>query len=129
MEVLAQLRPKRLLLGEGSGEDTPHLGCLSWAETFGAEVLDLNADERVRREIHDAQRHPIPVRVARTALEIFRVPSALPKTHDYVIVTLGIRDLVRGAIPKPDRPEVHQEHPAMNRNLALLARELAPQLA
>ncbi|MEN3011036.1 MAG: DUF362 domain-containing protein [Candidatus Bipolaricaulaceae bacterium] len=132
LEVLAQLRPKRLILGEGSSEDTlqafRNFGYLPWAEAFGAEVLDLNADECVWREIYDAQGNPIPVRVAKTALESFRVSLALPKTHDYVIVTLGIKNLVMGAIPKPDKPKVHQGYPAMNWNLALLARELAPQL-
>ncbi|MFN3930050.1 MAG: DUF362 domain-containing protein, partial [Thermoflexus sp.] len=133
LEVLRQLRPHRLILAEGSSEDTLQafqtFGYLPWAEKYGAEVLDLNSDASVIREVYDALGNPVPVRIAQTALTSFRVSLAVPKTHDCVIVTLGIKNLVVGAIQKPDKPKIHQGYPAINLNLALLARELAPHLS
>lgn len=133
LEVLSQLRPKKLILGEGSSEDTlqafQNFGYLPWAEKYGAEVLDLNSDASVIREVYDAHGNPIPVRIAQTALTSFRVSLAVPKTHDCVIVTLGIKNLVVGAIQKPDKPRIHQGYVAINWNIALLARELAPHLS
>lgn len=132
LEVLSQLRPKRLVLGEGSSEDTlqafQNFGYLPWAERYGAEVLDLNQDAYVLRTVYDAKGNPISLKIAQTALESFRVSLAKPKTHDCVIVTLGIKNLVVGAIPKPDKVKIHQGYAAINVNLALLARELAPHL-
>jgi len=133
LEVLSQLRPKRLILGEGSSEDTlrafENFGYLFWAEKFGAEVLDLNTDEFEIRYVYNSQGQRIPVKIAKTALYSFRVSLAKPKTHDTVIVTLGIKNLVVGAIQKPDKPKIHQGYPATNLNIALLARELAPHLS
>lgn len=132
LEVLGQLHPKRLILAEGSSEDTlqafRNFGYLTWAEKLGAEILDLNQDASVVREVYDAQGNPIPVRVAKTALQSFRVSLAKPKTHDCVIVTLGIKNLVVGAIQKPDKFKIHQGYVAINLNIALLARKLAPNL-
>jgi len=133
LEVLSQLRPERLILGEGSSENTlqafQNFGYLFWAEKFGAEILDLNADDFETRYVYDSQGQRIAVRIAKTALDSFRVSLARPKTHDTVIVTLGIKNLVVGAIQKPDKPKIHQGYPATNLNLALLARELAPHLS
>lgn len=128
LEVFAKLRPKRLILGEASSEDTlkafRNFGYLTWAEKFGAEVLDLNRDDFEIREVYDGRGNLIPVQIAKTALTSFRVSLAKPKTHDCVIVTLGIKNLVVGAIQNPDKPKIHQGYPAINLNLALLAREL-----
>lgn len=133
LEVLSQLHPKALILGEGSSEDTleafRNFGYLRWAERFGAQVLDLNRDEFELRQVYDAWGNKISVRIAKTALTSFRVSLAKPKTHDCVIVTLGIKNLVVGAIQNPDKAKIHQGYPAINLNLALLARELAPHLS
>ncbi|MCS7240270.1 MAG: DUF362 domain-containing protein [Candidatus Bipolaricaulota bacterium] len=133
LEVLHQLRPKRLILGEGSSEDTlqafKNFGYLAWVEKFGAEILDLNQDAFELRTVYDAKGNPISIRIAKTALTSFRVSLAKPKTHDCVIVTLGIKNLVVGAIQKPDKPKIHQGYAAINLNIALLARELAPHLS
>ncbi|MGB9756961.1 MAG: DUF362 domain-containing protein [Candidatus Bipolaricaulaceae bacterium] len=133
LEVFPKLRPKKLVLAEGSSEDTlkafGNFGYLPWAEKFGADVLDLNNEEFEIREVYDDRGTPIPVRIAKTPLKSFRVSLAKPKTHDCVIVTLGIKNLVVGAIQNPDKPKIHQGYPAINLNLALLARELRPDLS
>lgn len=132
LKVLSQLPPKKLVLGEGSSEDTlrafQNFGYLPWAEKYGAEVVDLNEDAYEIRDVYDARGNLLPVRISKTSLASFRVSLAQPKTHDCVIVTLGIKNMVVGAIQKPDKPKVHQAFPALNLNIALLARELAPHL-
>lgn len=132
-EFLSRYDPKRIILGEGSAEDTlaafRNFGYLELAERYGAEILDLNRDRAVPFTVYDASGRPREVPVARTALESVRVSVALPKTHDTVIVTCTLKNLAVGAIQRPHKWDIHQRHPAINLNIALLSRALCPHLA
>ncbi|HIP99119.1 TPA: DUF362 domain-containing protein [Candidatus Bipolaricaulota bacterium] len=133
LEFIAGYDPRRIILGEGSAEDTlkafRNFGYLEVAERSGAEVLDLNRDRAVPVTIYDRQGRPRKVPVARTALESVRASVALPKTHDTVIVTAAVKNLAVGAIQRPHKWTIHQGYPAINLNIALLARRLLPHLA
>ncbi len=132
LEAVTAHRPRKVILGEGSAADTweafRNFGYIPVAKRYGAELLDLNADETVELPAYGAQGEEIPVRVSRTALESFRVSVALPKTHDTVIVTLSLKNMVMGAIHKGDKWTVHQGYPAINVSLAALARHLLPHV-
>ncbi|RLE63923.1 MAG: hypothetical protein DRJ38_06440, partial [Thermoprotei archaeon] len=52
-----------------------------------------------------------------------------PKTHDTVIATLSIKNVVVGAILPRDRSKIHQGYKAINLSLAYLATFLMPKLA
>jgi uncharacterized protein (DUF362 family) len=133
LEFIAGYAPRRIILGEGSAEDTlkafRNFGYLEVAERYGAEVLDLNRDRAVPLTIYDREGRPRKVPVARTALESVRVSVALPKTHDTVIITAAVKNLAVGAIQRPHKWAIHQGYPAINVNIALLARRLFPHLA
>ncbi|MCD5408909.1 DUF362 domain-containing protein [Candidatus Bipolaricaulota bacterium] len=133
LEFVVGYNPKRIILGEGSAEDTlrafRNFGYLQLARRYGAEVLDLNRDQAVSLTIYDREGRPRRVPVARTALESVRVSVALPKTHDTVIVTATVKNLAVGAIRRPHKWDIHQGYPAINVNIALLSRRLFPHLA
>jgi len=133
LDFLTKYDPKRIILGEGSAEDTlkafRNFGYLEVAKRYGAEILDLNRDEAVPLSIYDWGGRPRKVPVAKTALESVRVSVALPKTHDTVVITASLKNMVVGAIRNPDKPAIHQGYPAINLNLALLGRHLRPHVA
>ncbi len=133
LEAVAAHDPKRIIVGEGSAVDTDKafrtFGYHRLAERFDVEFLDLNRDRYEILEAFGRNGERIPVRVARTALESFRISVALPKTHDTVIVTLSLKNMVVGAIQGGDKPKIHQGYPAINLTLAYLARWLRPDLS
>jgi uncharacterized protein (DUF362 family) len=133
LEVLAAHDPKRLIVGEGSAGDTfrafENFGYLKLKRKYDVELLDLNKDRSVKLTIYDRDARPFPVPVARTALESVRVSVAIPKTHDTVIITCALKNLVMGSVQQPHKLRVHQGYPAINLNLALLGLRLAPHLS
>ncbi len=74
-------------------------------------LFDLNTDEGVPLQAFDRHLRPITLLAARTVLDADLVISVgPPKTHDFVIVTLSIKNTVMGTLishfaptPPPDR--------------------------
>ncbi|MGC9530278.1 MAG: DUF362 domain-containing protein [Candidatus Bipolaricaulaceae bacterium] len=133
LEFVAAHDPRRIIVGEGSAEDTrcafANFGYARVAEQFAVELVDLNQDQTIPAVVYDRRGRPHSVPVARTALESVRVSLTRPKTHDTVIVTAGLKNLAVGAITRPHKVEIHQGYAAINVNLALLAGQLFPHLS
>lgn len=71
-------------------------------DEYGVELRDLNGDETVEVVVRDRRLRPMRLRLARTVAEAdFRVSVCPPKTHDTVIVTLSIKNIVMGALVNP----------------------------
>ncbi len=69
------------------------------ASTYGAELLDLNHDEPVPVRVYDRKLRPLRLHVARTVLESdFRISVGPPKTHDVVMVTLSLKNMIMGSL-------------------------------
>jgi len=105
--VLDWLRPRYdgpITIGEGAAtSDTfdgyRNFGYLDLAEDYDVQFVDLNRDQWVPIEIYDRNLSPMTVRVARTTLESdFRISVGPPKTHDAVIVTLSLKNIVVGSL-------------------------------
>ena len=105
--VLDWLRPRYdapITIGEGAaGSDTfdgyRNFGYLNLAEEHSVRFVDLNQDQWAPVQICDRRLRPMAVRVARTALESdFRISVGPPKTHDAVIVTLSLKNMVMGSL-------------------------------
>jgi len=105
--VLDWLRPRYdapITIGEGAaGSDTfdgyRNFGYLNLAEEHSVRFVDLNQDQWAPVQIYDRRLRPMGVRVARTALESdFRISVGPPKTHDAVIVTLSLKNMVMGSL-------------------------------
>ncbi|RLF24878.1 MAG: hypothetical protein DRN15_01180 [Thermoprotei archaeon] len=128
---------KEVLIAEGptlgSFEDgLRNYGYLKLKEDYNVEFLDLNKDPDYEViEVYDKQlKRTIKVRVSRTALESdFRISVCRPKTHDTVVVTLAIKNMVVGSILNGDKSKIHQDYLAINMSIALLATVLMPHLA
>mgnify|MGYP003879343011 CR=1 FL=1 len=106
-------------------------GYLSLAEEYDVEFLDLGEDDYEVVEIWDSRfRRGVRVRVSRTVLESdYLISVVRPKTHDTVVVTLTIKNVVMGAVQPGWRRLVHQGYAAINLNIAYLARLMKIKLA
>jgi len=134
LDVLSRHYSGEITLGEG-----PALGNLSDAlrnfgyqkliEEYGLNVVDLNEDEYAELEGVDSGLRPLKFRVSKTLLESdYIVSVAKPKTHDCVIVTLSIKNVVVGGLVRGEKSKIHQGTKAINLNIAKLARHVMPSL-
>ena len=105
--VLDWLRPRYdapITIGEGAAlSDTfdgyRNFGYLDLAEEYNVRFVDLNQDEWKPVQVYDRKLRPMEVRVARTTLESdFRISVGPPKTHDAVIVTLSLKNMIVGSL-------------------------------
>jgi uncharacterized protein (DUF362 family) len=69
------------------------------ARTYDAALLDLNQDETVQVDVYDWRLRPLRLHLARTVVESdFRISVGPPKTHDVVIVTLSMKNMIMGSL-------------------------------
>jgi uncharacterized protein (DUF362 family) len=74
-------------------------GLAEVAKRYGARLLDLNRDQWVEVEVLDRDLNPITLRYSRTMAESdCRISLTPMKTHDAVIVTLSLKNLVMGSL-------------------------------
>jgi uncharacterized protein (DUF362 family) len=136
LEILSRHYDGEVTLGEG-----PSLGSLDDAiKNFGYDalvkeydmkVVDLNKDKYLELDGVDSYLKPIKFKVSKTLLESdFLISVAKPKTHDTVIATLSIKNVVVGSLVSVDEKEkIHQGYKAININLARLGQRCMPDLA
>ncbi len=89
------------------------------AREYGVELVDLNTDETMPVQIYDRRLRPLTVRVARTVVEAdYRISVGPPKTHDVVLVTLSIKNMVMGSLVNPQSVNRGNGAPGLIRRLA-----------
>jgi len=94
-----------IVIGEGAAtrstwEGFANYGYLSLPDEYaGVELRDLNSDEPAAVRVFDHRLRPLTLHVARTALESdCRIAIGPPKTHDAVIVTLSLKNMIMGSL-------------------------------
>ncbi|MBN1661874.1 MAG: DUF362 domain-containing protein [Anaerolineae bacterium] len=69
------------------------------AREYEADLVDLNRDETVGVDVFDWRLRPLHLQMARRVVESdFRISVGPLKTHNVVIVTLSIKNMVMGAL-------------------------------
>jgi uncharacterized protein (DUF362 family) len=77
-------------------------GYFDLVEPYNVSLVDLNACETVPVRIYDRRLHLHTVRLAQPVVESdFRISVSPPKTHNDVIVTLSIKNMVLGSLVNP----------------------------
>jgi len=77
-------------------------GYFDLVKPYDIQLVDLNACETVTARIYDRRLHPCTVRLARPVVDSdFRISVGPPKTHNDVIVTLSIKNMVLGTLVNP----------------------------
>jgi uncharacterized protein (DUF362 family) len=69
------------------------------AKAYDASLLDLNLDEPFPVKAYDRRLRPLRLDMARSVVDSdFRISVGPPKTHDAVIVTLSLKNMIMGAL-------------------------------
>lgn len=133
LDFLSRFYKGKIIIGEGSAGDTfegyENFGFFKLKEEYSFEIefLDFNKDDYSEIEISKGEK----IKASKTALntDLFIISAAKIKTHDSVVATLSVKNLLMGMVLKEDKMKVHQGVKEINRNLFLLARQRMPNLA
>jgi uncharacterized protein (DUF362 family) len=136
LDFLQELGVRRFIVGESSAVDGDTMGAferfgyLPLRDSYDVELRDLNKDEKVGFEVVDADLKPVTIRLARSYLDSYLVSVARMKTHNRVVVTLAIKNVVIASIFNPDRktPFSHASR-AINISMARISEKTVPGLA
>ena len=104
LEFIRERTDKEITVAEGSAiADTMKgyqtYGLAQVAKRYGAKLVDLNLDQWVEVQVVDRDLRPMALRFARTVAESdCRISLTPMKTHDAVIVTMSLKNLVMGSL-------------------------------
>ena len=74
-------------------------GYESLVSSHGITLSDLNHDDVLPVDVYDWRLRPLRLHLARSVVESdFRISVGPPKTHDIVIVTLSLKNMIMGAL-------------------------------
>ncbi len=132
-DFIKQYYNGKISIVEGSATNTitafKNFGYTQFAQERGIELFDLNQDDYREIIVYDSRYNRITVRVSKRVLESdYRISSAVLKTHDAVIATLSIKNMVVGSILQGDKHRIHQGYKAINLNIYKIAKYVWPQL-
>ena len=82
-----------------AAEGFAQFGYDSLIESHSVTLADLNHDEPVPVEVYDWRLRPLRLHLARSVVDSdFRISVGPPKTHDVVIVTLSLKNMIMGSL-------------------------------
>ncbi|MCW4039274.1 MAG: DUF362 domain-containing protein [Candidatus Bathyarchaeota archaeon] len=136
IDCLQAYNPKEVIIAESSAQSATraftnyHYHQL--VKEYGIELVDLDDDAydevSIFTRLKEGQFGTTTVRVSKTVLDAeYRVSPAVMKTHDTVIVTLSVKNIVMGSVL--DKTRMHQGYEAMNFNLYKIAKLVPVHLA
>ncbi|MCX8251276.1 MAG: DUF362 domain-containing protein [Dehalococcoidia bacterium] len=99
------------------------------ASEFNITWLDLNTDETVKVASFDDKLNAQYLNMSRTMSESYVVSVTRTKTHNNVVVTLGLKNILVGTLAgRSEKQKIHQGSKAINLTLAKMAQHVAPDL-
>ncbi len=98
-----------ITIGEGASlndtfEGFRNFGYEPLIEEYAVRLMDLNRDRWVKVEVYDRNLAPLELRLAKTVWESpYRISIGPPKTHDTVIITLSLKNMIMGSLIRDQR--------------------------
>ena len=143
LDFLAPHVKKPIIIGEGGHHNTwdgyKNSGYLELEKSYNAKLVDLNQGPYEYRYVFGVEHNPLSVRISSTCLDpnVFIISAAPMKTHNYVLVTLSLKNLLLGCPIKDgksnDKGLFHTASPAVNDlchfNMFHIAQDVFPDLA
>jgi uncharacterized protein (DUF362 family) len=111
-----------------------NFGYTDLARDYDVSLQELDGSEHRTFWLCDRHLRPAPVRMARMVCDprYYVISAAVMKTHNAVVATLGLKNLIVGAALKfgrrNDKRQFHHGTKLINYNIALLARQIRPAL-
>jgi len=137
LDVVNKYHSGKIIIGEGPSFSSLRKGLVNFdylklQSQYDVEFVDLNGDETVEVEAAGSQRST-RFNVSKTVVESdYRISVALPKTHDCVIATLTIKNVVVGSLVggtfSHEKWKIHKGAKDMNLYIAALAKTVMPNL-
>jgi uncharacterized protein (DUF362 family) len=141
--VLDFLRPiyrERVIIAESPADGTAEEGYVNYGyhealRGFEVSFQDLDAAGSQTLAVLNGDFEPLPIEVSRLLLDqrTYLISVGPMKTHDCVVATLSLKNVVMGAPLKlaggSEKHKVHQGLKAIHLNLFLLAQRLRPHLS
>lgn len=130
---------KKIIIAEGSAYDTEtgfkNIGYYEIKKYYPEiEFIDLNKTEDYEIEIYDhnlnlMKIHASKIMIKKLNPDIFYVSICRAKTHDTVLVTLSIKNIIVGSLLN-EKFKIHQGYKAINLSLAKIYKEyISPDLS
>ena len=133
--LLDMTNPKEIMVAESPtigrfNDAVKSYGYERLREKYGVELCDLEEHGYEIVEVEDDRGLPLSLPISKLVLESdFRVSPVRPKTHDVVIVTLAIKNMVVGSIRRGYRRLIHRGYWQINYLIAKIATKVMPHLA
>ncbi len=132
LEYITELAEGEVYIAEGTAEGTTeaafkNYGYYRLVEEFPLKLVDINQTSFRWITFSDG----LKVKVSDLILQSdFRISLALPKTHDTVIVTLGLKNILVGSlVGLSSKQSLHQGYKRINQYLYELAKIIPPHLS
>jgi len=136
LEVISRHFDGSYIFGEGPSskpieEGIKNYGYEDLIKEYDMRVVDFNKDQSIEVEGVDAQLKPLKYHVSKTLLQSdYLVSVAKAKTHDTVIATLSVKNVVVGSlVSTKEKQKIHQGYRGINLNLARFIQNRMPDLA
>jgi uncharacterized protein (DUF362 family) len=143
LDFLAPHIKRPIIIGEGGHHRTwdgyKNAGYLELEKSYNVKLVDLNLGPYEYRYVFGVEHNPLPVRISAACLDpdIYIISAAQMKTHNYVLVTLSLKNLLLGCPIKDDKSNdkalFHTASPAVNDichfNMFHIAQDVFPDLA
>ncbi len=133
LDFLKPLTSQKIIVAEGASMGKTEQGFknydyLKLKKDYNIDFFDLNQDNFTEKEIFSRNLKPLKVGVAETILKSdFIISVCPPKTHDVVVVTLSLKNLLVGSLEQ--KSKIHQGYKAINLSLAKLTETFSPHLS
>ena len=133
LEMLWRKGVREVTLATGAAhpvdEVVDHYGYRALADDFNLRLLDLNTDESVPVPTFHDRFGLQTLQMSKTVAESWVVSVCPMKTHDTVVVTLGLKNVLMGCLSGPAQKNgIHRGHKAFNLSLAKMAQFVGPGL-
>lgn len=134
LDFIGHFTDQQITIGEGSAYDTStafkNFKYNQLHDKYNIRLVDLNNDSYREISAFDRNLNPIKFEVSKTVLDSdYIISAAMLKTHDCVIATMSIKNMVVGSLVHGNKSKVHQGYPAMNLNLYKLSKYVWPKLS
>ncbi len=133
LDFLKPITNEKITIAESAAlgtteEGFKNFGYYALQNHYNIELKDLTKDTFTEEEIFDQNLKPLKIRIANTILQSdFRISLAMLKTHDTVVATLTLKNMIVGSLEH--KSMIHQGYKAINLNLAKLAEIIPPHLS
>jgi len=134
LEYLSGKGISNFILAVGPAIGTPDSGFDNYgyrdlSSDFNVEFLDLNTDARIPVPAFDDQLNPQTLYMSKRLSESYVVSVCPMKTHNNVVVTLGLKNILVGTLSGvEEKRKIHKGSKAINLTLAKMAQHIVPDL-